>query len=129
MACLEGTRPLPRTQRKYVYSGAAQRAARPSVRTVPSTPMTPDEVDQYMAQHNLESLLANAVNEAVMARAEDPVTHIAHALLASKKSAPASTQYSVEWLDPHMHFWRTDTPENNNHILGDLGSCVRTHNQ
>ncbi len=81
--------------------------------TVPSTmstPMTPDEarslthcsracklmphtlgrfanqVNAYLDAHNLETILADAVNDAVTARAEDPVIYIADVLIKRAKA-------------------------------------------
>lgn len=51
---------------------------------MPPPPMSPEEVNAYLEQHGLETILADAVNEAVTARAEDPVTFIAD--LLSKRS-------------------------------------------
>ena len=63
----------------------------------PPPPMSPEEVNAYLEQHGLETILADAVNEAVTARAEDPVAFIAD--LLSKRSAPPLRTISC-WLVP-----------------------------
>ena len=47
------------------------------------------QVNEYLRLHNLEAILADAVNDAVTARAADPVSFIADAL--SKLQGAAST--------------------------------------
>ena len=49
------------------------------------------QVNKYLELHNLEAILANAVNEAVSARAVDPVSFIADALSNLKGATNATT--------------------------------------
>jgi hypothetical protein len=47
------------------------------------------QVNEYLRLHNLEAILADAVNEAVTARAADPVSFIADALSKLQGAAAA----------------------------------------
>ena len=47
--------------------------------------MTPDEVATYLEKHRLEEILADAVNDAVAARAEDPILFIIDVLAAGRQ--------------------------------------------
>jgi len=54
--------------------------------------LTTTAVTQYLAEHNLESVISDAVYDAVTAKSEDPLLHIANFLtkLHASKAAPAS---------------------------------------
>ena len=45
-----------------------------------------NQVNAYLDAHNLETILADAVNDAVTARAEDPVIYIADVLIKRAKA-------------------------------------------
>ena len=53
------------------------------------------QVNEYLRLHNLEAILADAVNEAVTARAADPVSFIADAL-SKLQGAAAAGEGEVE---------------------------------
>ena len=53
------------------------------------------QVNEYLRLHNLEAILADAVNEAFTARAADPVSFIADAL-SKLQGAAAAGEGEVE---------------------------------
>ena len=54
------------------------------------------QVNEYLRLHNLEAILADAVNDAVTARAADPVSFIADALSKLKAVAAGEGEGEVE---------------------------------
>ena len=61
--------------------------------------MSPEEVNQYLEKHGLEAILAEVVNEAVSARAEDPVSFIADALTRrAQADAEAAAAVSAQGI-------------------------------
>ena len=54
------------------------------------------QVNEYLRLHNLEAILADAVNDAVTARAADPVSFIADALSKLKGAAAGEGEGEVE---------------------------------
>jgi len=58
---------------------------------MPQVP-TPDEVNVYLAAHQLESIVEEAVNDAVLKQVKDPCRHIAEILMKRSEAVGESSQ-------------------------------------